>query len=250
MADLSDVEAALVSAVTAAVYPSGLSMPSVTASKLRIYRGWPMSGALEADLAGGIVNIAVFPVPGATRNTTRWGPVVTVTPGGAGQLAGLLVGGQPYVYVGQAGDTAVVAAAVLAQSIQAVRPCLLSGSTVTVPGVTSLVARVAAYASSNTEWSRQEQGFRISVWCPNPGLRDLVCGVVGSALAATSFLTLTDGSGGRVRYRSSSSIDDDQDAQAYRRDLVYDIEYGTSVANVVPSMLFGDLVMNGNGIYG
>jgi hypothetical protein len=269
VADLSDVEAALVSAVTAAVYPSGLSMPSVTASKLRIYRGWPMSGALEADLAGGIVNIAVFPVPGATRNTTRWGPVVTVTPGvatltvavngasatfagsgGAGQLAGLLVGGQPYVYVGQAGDTAVVAAAVLAQSIQAVRPCLLSGSTVTVPGVTSLVARVAAYASSNTEWSRQEQGFRISVWCPNPGLRDLVCGVVGSALAATSFLTLTDGSGGRVRYRSSSSIDDDQDAQAYRRDLVYDIEYGTSVANVVPSMLFGDLVMNGNGIYG
>jgi hypothetical protein len=73
---------------------------------------------------------------------------------------------------------------------------------------------------------------------------------MGSALAATSFLRLADGSGGRVRYRSGTSIDDDQDAQVYRRDLVYDVEYGTSVTGMVPSMLFGDLVMNGNGIYG
>ncbi len=269
MADLSDVEAALVGAVMGAVYPSGLTMPSVTGGPVRVYRGWPISGALAADLAAGVVNISVFPVPGATRNTTRWGPVVNVTPGvatltvaaqgnsatfggsgGAGQLAGLLVGGQPHVYVGQAGDTAAVAAAVLAQSVQSVRPCLLSGSTVTVPGVSSLVARVAVYASSTTEWARQEQGFRISAWCPTPALRDLVCGVMGSALAATSFLRLADGSGGRVRYRSGTSIDDDQDAQVYRRDLVYDVEYGTSVTGMVPSMLFGDLVMNGNGIYG
>jgi len=269
VADLSDVETALVGAVTAAVYPAGPSLPSVTGGPVRVYRGWPMSGALAADMAAGVANISVFAVPGATRNTTRWGPVSTVTPGvatltvavqggsatfggsgGAGQLAGLLVAGQPYVYVGQAGDTAVVAAAVLAQSVQAVRPCLLSGSTVTVPGVSSLVARVAVRAASSTEWARQKQGFRISAWCPTPVLRDLVCGVVGSALAATSFITLADGSGGRVRYRSSSSIDDDQDAQVYRRDLVYDVEYGTSVAGVVPSMLFGDLVMNGHGIYG
>jgi hypothetical protein len=31
----------------------------------------------------------------------------------------------------------------------------------------------------------------------------------------------------------------------YRRDLVYDIEYATTVVSMLPAMLFGDLVFNG-----
>lgn len=274
MADVSDVEAALALCVTAAIYPAGDMgagefSTSVTGKPVRVYRGWPVSGALDLDLAAGIANVSVFAVPGATRNTTRWGPVATTTQaaptlsvevlgntatfsgaGGVGQLAGVLVGGQAFVYRGQAGDTPALVAAVLAESVRAVRACWLSGATISVPGVTQIIARVTCDASVLTEWSRQEQAVRVTAWCPDPATRDVVCATIGGVLAATSFLPLADGSGGRVRYRSTSSMDDGQDAQLYRRDLVYDVEYATGLVTSAPSMLFGDLQLDGGTIYG
>jgi hypothetical protein len=208
-------------------------------------------------------------MPTGTRNTTRWSGVSSTSKGvptlsvsvsgisatfegigGAGQVAGLLVENVPYVYRGQAGDTPALVASVLAQMVRANRACWLSGATVTVPGVPAIVARVVADGSSLTEYARQKQGFRLSAWCPDPMTRDLVCRTVGSALAATSFLTLADGTSGRIRYRSTSSFDDDQDAQQYRRDLVYDVEYGTTLELAAPSMLFGDLMWSGTPFYG
>jgi hypothetical protein len=269
VADLSDVEVALVGAVTGIVYPGGVSGGSVTGSAVRIYRGWPQMAPLSNDLAEGVANISVFPVPDATRLTTRWSPVAHATPGvpalsvtvngnsarfggagGVGQVAGLLVANVPFVYRGQAGDTPSVVAAMLAQLVQAQRPCWLLGPSVTIPGVSSIIARVVADGAMVTEWARQEQGFRISAWCPDPMLRDTLCSAIGGALAATSFLTLDDGTSARIRFRSTASFDDDQDAQQYRRDLVYDIEYGTTVDASAPSMLFGDLMWSGTPFYG
>jgi hypothetical protein len=63
-------------------------------------------------------------------------------------------------------------------------------------------------------------------------------------------LTLADGTGGRVRYRSTSSFDEAQDAQLYRRDLIYDVDYATTVYQAVPNLLFGDLHVAGSDIYG
>jgi len=63
-------------------------------------------------------------------------------------------------------------------------------------------------------------------------------------------LALADGTSGRIRFKSTTSHDDDQDAQQYRRDLVYDVEYGTTVEVAAPSMLFGDLIWSGASIYG
>ena len=269
MADLSDVETALAASVVAAVYPAGEAAASVTGAPVRVYRGWPVTGALDLDLAAGIINVSVFAVPGDTRNTTRWGATTQTTQAipsltvqvsgnaasfggiaGLGQVAGLLVDNQPFVYRGHVGDTPALVAAVLAQDVRAVRACWLSGVTVSVPGATRLVARVAADGIALTEWGRQEQGFRISVWCPNPTTRDVVCSAIGGALSATSFLLLADGTGGRVRYRSTTSIDDAQNAQLYRRDLVFGVEYATSVTVSAPSLLFGDVQVAGGDIYG
>jgi hypothetical protein len=215
-----------------------------------------------------VVNVSVFPVPGATENTTRWRPLVTTTAGvrslsvalsgasatflgqgGAGQLAGVLLDNEPFVYRVQDGDTPALVAAVMAGLVQQVRSCWLSGPTITVPGVSSIVARVVADGSTSTEWARQRQEFRISAWCPDPVSRDLVCGAIGSVFAATSFLALRDGSAGRLRYRATASLDDDQDARQYRRDLVYDVEYGTSLLEAAPAMLFGDLIWAGSPNY-
>ena len=71
MADQSDVEAVLVALASAALYPQGIDADSVCGQPCRVYRGWPNPLALDADLAAGRVNVTVFPVDGATRNTTR-----------------------------------------------------------------------------------------------------------------------------------------------------------------------------------
>ncbi len=268
MADVSDVEAALVSFVTAALHPSGAAAASVTGQPVRVYRGWPLSGSLEADLLHGVANVSVFAVPASTRNTTRWAAVTSTmssTPtltvqvsgnsatfggqGGATQVAGLLVAKQPFVYRGQAGDTPALVAAVLAQNVRATRACWLSGATVSVPAVTSIVARVVADGAAMTEWARQEQGFRVSAWCPNPSSRDLVCKTLSVAFSTLSFLALPDGTGGRLRYRSTASFDDRQDAQSYRRDLIYDVEYATTQLLPAPSMLFGDSQLAGVDVF-
>ncbi len=208
-------------------------------------------------------------MPNATRNTTRWAPRTHSTPGSQtllvavngnaatfsgtaaiGQVAGLLVQNEPFVYRSQNGDTPALVAAMLAQTVRKVRACWLSGATVSIPGAESITARVVADGSSVTEWARQRQGFRITVWSPDPMSRDTLCSCVGSALSSVSFLTLADGTAGRIRFRSTASYDEDQDAQQYRRDLVYDVEYGTTVEAAAPSMLFGDLIWSGTSFYG
>ena len=70
----SDAENALVQLAAAALYPNGVDAASVIPATIRLYRGWPNATALDADLAAGRVNVTVFPVPGATRNTTRYSP--------------------------------------------------------------------------------------------------------------------------------------------------------------------------------
>jgi hypothetical protein len=223
-----------------------------------------MPAALDADLALGLMNVSVAAVPNSARDTTRWGvygwapsvsPGVAVTVSGnaadfsgvpnAGDLAGLLVDEAPYVYQAQAGDSAGLVAAALADLVRQNRICWLQGSAVTVPGAARVVARTLALQVSTAEWARQEQGFRIAVWSPSPGLRDRACSAIGSQLAQTAFLELADTTGGRIRYRNTASFDEGQGAGVYRRDLVYDVEYATTVVSMLPAMLFGDLVFNG-----
>ena len=268
MADLSDVETAVVNAVMLALYPDGLGRPSVVGQPVRVFRGWPLVRPLELDLGSGVSNVSVFAVPGTGRNVTRWAPISHVTPGsssltvqvagmsatfggvgGAGQVAGLLVDGQPFVYRSVAGDTALLVTAVLAEAIRSVRPCWLSAATLTVPQVGKLIGRVAADGVTTTEWARQSQEIRLTAWCPDPGQRDLICSVIGSVLSTTSFLTMSDSSAGRLRYCSSTSIDDNQELRQYRRDLIYEVEYGTSINTASPAMLFGNLNLAGDSIY-
>jgi hypothetical protein len=223
-----------------------------------------MTAALDADLSLGLINVSVSSVPGAARNTTRWGvqswvaatsPGVVVSVSGnsasfagapnQGDLAGLLVGGMAYVYQAQAGDSAGLVAAALASQVRQNQICWISGTSVTVPGVSKIVARTVALQPSTAEWARQEQGFRISVWAPAPALRDVACSALSSLFATITFLPLRDGTGGRLRYRNTASFDDGQDAGVYRRDLVYDVEYATTLTSLLPSMLFGELLYNG-----
>jgi hypothetical protein len=267
MADQSDVENALVAVLTNALYPNGASGTATLGVTTRIYRGWPTASALDADLSAGTVNVTVYSVEGSARNTTRWPYAWRATPAaptlttsvsgqsatfagaaGAGQLAGLLVDNKTYVHRTANGDTPALVAALLGAAVGADLPVVVNGATVTVPDAWRLVARSAADAQASLEVRRQDQGFRITCWCPTPALRDATAAAVDLALSVSRFIALADGNTGWIRWSGTSSQDKSQNANLYRRDLTYSVDYPTNQLQAQPSMLFGDLVLGATSV--
>jgi hypothetical protein len=271
MADQSDVETVLATLVGAVIYPQGTNAPSILGVTTRIYRGWPNSAALDADLAAGRVNITVFPDARHQLNTTRWtdevmqatavSPTLTITTAmvagastatiggtaGLGQLAGLLVDNLAVVHRTAAGDTPDLIAATLASYLRTQRIAVVAGATITIPGTHLIVGRVVADQTVQQQTRRQRQNFRISCWCPNPATRDVAAAAVDAALAVQNFITLPDGSFGRLRFVSSTVFDQSEDASLYRRDLLYGVDYATTQTITLPSMIFGDAMLSPDG---
>ena len=269
MADQSDVEAALVTLAAAALYPAGTSADSACGQPCRIYRGWPHPTSLDADLALGLTQVTVAPVDGTLRNTTRYpdawaseppAPTLTVsvvgnvvTFGGTAdsrQLAGLAAEGKTFVYRTQANDTPALVAANLAAQARAHFAVLLSGTSITLLDATEIIARVVTDSVSRQEARRQTQRFRLAIWCNDPAVRDTASAVVDLALASTRFTGLADGTRARILFASTTTIDRSENATLYRRDLLYDVEYATTLLAVQPSMLFGTATFNSTDIMG
>jgi len=268
MADQSDVETALAAQIEAVVYPPGTGDAGLGGLVGRVYRGWPNPAALDADLAAGVVNITVFPLDDA-RNTTRYfdtwmvpdpvpvtlavivaGETVSFSGSAAsGQLAGVLADNAGYIYRTRTGDTPALVAANIAVALRTKRIAQLSGASVTIPGVGRLFGRAVADQSALWQVRRQRQDFRITCWCPDYASRDAVAAAVDVALAQQHFLALADGSRGQLVFVRSQTSDAGENATLYRRDLIYAVEYPTTVIQTLPSMLFGDLALgNGAGI--
>lgn len=262
MADLSDIENALVLLISDTLYPNGPSAPSVVSADCRVYRGWPLQAGLNGDLVTGICNITVFPSsrPGKllaplpiVYQSTAVLPALTVSVSGLtvqfsgtpalGHCAGLLVDRRTYVYRPVNGDSAGMVAAALADLVRADRTAHLSGATITVPGAQRLAARVVSDQMTSREVRRQEREVVVACWCSTPIQRDVVSKAIDAALARTAFLPMSDESSARIIYVDTSEFDQAQNALLYRRDLIYSMEYATIVSQNDPSMLFGDLRM-------
>ena len=106
------------------------------------------------------------------------------------------------------------------------------------------MGRVVTDAQVRQEVRRQEQGFRITCWCPNPATRDAAAGAIDQSLSGQRFISLPDGTSGRLTYAGNTVFDQSQNARLYRRDLTYNVEYATVISRTQPSMLFGNLVLN------
>ncbi len=161
-----------------------------------------------------------------------------------GQLAGVLVGRRTYAYRTQLGDTPASVAANLAAQVRADQITLLSGATMTVPGAGRLLARIVADSLAQKEVRRQSQTFRVTCWCPTPATRDAAAITIDQALAGTPFIGLSDGTQGRLAYAGTVVFDQSQDALLYRRDLLYSVEYATTLSVPQPAMLFGEIDIN------
>ena len=95
------------------------------------------------------------------------------------------------------------------------------------------------------ELRRQAQDFRVVCWCPTPVVRDQVASIVDTALAAANFLNMPDGTGARLRFAGTTVFDQAQNALLYRRDLIYSVEYATTMSAAQAAMIFGDLQLGG-----
>ena len=252
MADVSDAANVLVAQAQAVLYPSGTAAPSVAGVPIRIFVGWPVPHQLDADIAAGTVQVSVFPRD-EERNTTRWptdwketargtatltlsaaGQVVTV--GGTLPAAGnpqslaVFVNGTAYAYLVQAGDTlASIAAALAALIVVDVAGTAASGAAITLPAAARVGdLRVGVSGSVVRTTRTQERLFQLTVWADTPAHRDAVAGPLDAALSDIPRLSMPDGTLARLRYRGSPVTDKSQKANAYRRDLLYTVEYSTT----------------------
>ncbi len=247
MAELSEVEQAIVSAITQMVYPYGTAAAPIAGQPCRIYRGWPIPASLDADLKAGKVNITVFPLDAEqnlTRYTNEWQelptPSIALTLTVSGQTvtvagmptcplnAAVLVNGKAYVYPLQATDTPTSIATALAALISADTQATSNGPVITVPAATNLSSRIGSVGTVIQEVKRQKKSFRITIWCNGPLIRDAVSRVIDPGLASMTFINLPDGTGGRIRYERTHTDDVPEKALLFRRDLVYSVEYGTT----------------------
>lgn len=255
MADLSDVNNALVSLISSTLYPNGTESPSACGIDARIFVGWPDPTLLDQDMQANppTSQISIFPRQ-EERNTTRYmleldelsRNVATLTLTAVGQT--VVVGGTvpnpittnpqnvvvfangiPYPYAVQQNDTLVtIAAALAALIVVGVPGTTYTGAIVTLPLSARLGAvRVGVIGTSVEESRRQEKLFQISFWCASPQARDILAPFIDNLLARTQWLTLADQSAAHLVYRSSFQNDGLQKERVYRRDLFYHVEYPT-----------------------
>ena len=249
MADIIDIQNTLVSLAAQAVYPNGIGQPSAITAPCKLYAGWPTQSQLDADLLASTPHLTVFPL-GIERNTTRFpadwqqntvnqptlsavvtGQQVTIT----GTLpatyfqqnVAVFVNKAPYVYAVQPADTLNSVATALSALIPGATS---SGAVITIPPTLIInTARVGGTGTSVSEIRRQERQFQLTAWANSPQVRDALASLVDVALAQLRFISLPDGTAGRLIYRHSNVIDALQKARLYRRDLVYSVEYGTTL---------------------
>ena len=256
MADISDVEKALVDTIVTTVYPAGTSNMSLIGSDVRIYRGWPSPERLSIDLQNGVVNISVFSDSKSGRETTRyprvWKPGTTMVPtltvqlvngaatfggvGGAGQNAGVLVDGIGYSVAVGIDDTPQTVAEALARLVNG---AIAENSSLHVPGSAIAAARVEGSSLAQQETRRQEQAITVTLWCADPDVRDRISASIDAALSEIDWLALPDGSSARLLYKSTSVSDSSENADLYRRDLIYSTEYPTIIQQIASAMVFG-----------
>jgi hypothetical protein len=259
MADIIDVQNALVSLAAQAIYPNGTGQPSAAGHPVMVYAGWPVPGRLEQDLAAGKLHISVYPRDDE-RNTTRYpkdwqtqaiqpATLTLLASSGTITIIGTLpipysqqnvavfVNGKPYVYGVQATDTLTSIATALAALIAVDVPgTTSSGPVITTPGRLGAL-RVGTMAKVSRELRRQERTFQITIWAHEPAARDAAAQIIDPVLADTPFLTLPDGYAARLRYKGSPVTDALQKEHLYRRDLLYSVEYATTQTQQVATVV-------------
>lgn len=257
MATRASVEQALAAAVAGALYPDGIGAASAVGVPVRVFRGWPDSQSLDADLARGVAQISIYARPGMARVEGRrldgWLPLPraaasmtatagydTVTFAGTGmvgQMAGIIEGGRSWTAPAE-GTPAQVAAA-LAALMAVDRPAVAVGGVITLQApVVGLEARVVPPAPERIVLRQQWQGWQISSWCPTVESRDAIASLLDLWVGRTQFMVVGNDLV-RVAYTGESQDDDARKAKLLRHDMMVSLCYPTTDGRDEPVTVIG-----------
>lgn len=263
MADLRDVLDALVGVAVGAAYPQGTDDPSVTARPVAIFPGWPIPDHLNALIARGESCVSVY-AGDSEKDTTRYlddwrehaVPARTITAtvaAGDVTLAGtpsdvhvvtLIVDGKAYSYGVLVTDTLATIAAALAVLVNADTPSTSSGAHVLIPAASKIVARVGVIGTGIHEIAQQEKAFQVTIWAPSDDDRTALGRALTPAIQRLNFVTLPDGTKGRLQYTRTKLTDHLEKQRIYRRDIFVTVEWSTTetmdVAQITSTTLEAD----------
>lgn len=267
MADLSDVQTALVGIIAGLLYPQGGSGNSVLGYPVRIGKGWPTSASLDPDLFAGVANISIYATP-MERKTTRYlqgwqiqssnAPTLTlnavgqvITVGGTNpapysqQNCAVFVNGNPYTYPVQESDTLNTVASALAANIAIGVPgTVASGDTITLPAGALLGAlRVGGTGTAVRVVKNQKRMFQMIVWAGTSEQRDGICNLLDPQLADMPRISMPDGLYAYMSYHDSPQLDLGEKARLFRRDLRYNIDFSTTKTQGVAQVIVGRTVL-------
>lgn len=263
MADVSDVEKALVVLIGSILYPNGANASSLTGTQIKTYRGDANSSKLDPDLSLGISHVTVVSQPGFTRLTGGYIDPSTDTPGvttitavvsgatvtlggtpGLGQAVGVTVAGVGYAYTLTAADTLTTAATALAALVSVTTDASASGAVVTFSTTIPIASTVGAYGTTKTFNRWQAQGIRVTTWAPTPDIRDAICSRLDQILSGTRWITLYDQQA-RFEFRNTFVDDCTQKENLWKRDLLYTASYATTVTTIAQTAVIALTTVNG-----
>jgi len=260
MCDINDVENALAILVQIAVYPNGISQPSINNSAIRIYPGWPIPSSLDNDLTNQVTNVSIFP-SNLSRSTTRFGiewqtvsinsPTITLTISGdkkqisvggtisTPQTCMIIVNNRGYNYAVQSTDTLNTIAANFSKRIPNTY-CIGNVIYFLVPA--ALIARVSVSGVSAQEVGREERIMILTVWASSPLIRSQIGQAIASYFSDTFRIGMPDGFVAQLKFRGELEEDILEKVKCYRRDLHFLVEY--SITNSETDFTITDNIIN------
>lgn len=244
MPDLEEVTSTIAGCISSALSnPDGSSKSGV---QTRITPGWPVTDDLKAILAAGQVMITVYPLTGASTNTTRhqakWTelspPVITttvsisdnvITLGGTITLplnVGVQLGWRKAAYAAQSNDTlATFTAGVTGAMQSAGMNATASGTQITVVDGERVKVALGSSSVFCREAYRTKQTFVIATWAPSQTLRLATTKVFTGSFFAQPSIALPDYSTGMLLYQRDAVSDTSEVEGLYRRDQYLTVEY-------------------------
>ena len=249
MADLADVVNLLGEMSASAAYPNGTSQASVINAAVKVVADWPLAADVDAAMAANTAIVSVYPT-GGNSNTHQIvddlpyivtpavhgltaavsGQTVTLsgTPG-AGEFASIIVN-KTNSYSHTGASAAAILAAIASDAAAAFPGVSAAGNAITWPStVHSLVCRIGATATAGRVTHRQKAMIRVTVWASTPGVRDTLAAAVDVALKQVNRLTMPDGTQAIMAADHSMQVDERQTALIYRRDMIFNVEYATTL---------------------
>jgi hypothetical protein len=239
--------------------PPGFSAPA----DVRIYEGWPLPDQLDLDLGGKVLagtpptpaprangplaNVSIYPLPGASGSAPyqildktyvvtapTFGLTVSLS-GDTITLSGTPNAGEFLTVVADrenvfssGGSTAAAILAALATAAEAdYTGVVVTETTLTIPADFSFEARQGGTGLLGKVVHRERQAVMVTVWAPDHATRSTLAKSIDVILKQSIVVTMPDGTDAKIVYSRTNQTDEGQNVTAYRRDLIYDVEYAT-----------------------